>query len=480
MPETKTGPAVVVGSGPNGLAAAITLAQAGLPVTVYEKNELIGGACRSSELIKPGYVHDIGSAVHPLAVASPFFRGLPLEKYGLKWIVPGAALAHPFDDGTAVLINKSIADTASMLDLADEKAYRRLMDPLVNQWEELVNEVMQFPRFSISHPFLMLNFGRRALYSVTGLAGRLFNGNRARAVIAGLGVHSVMSLERRASIAAGLILAVAAHTTGWPLPEGGSQKITNALASHLIELGGSIITNNEIQSLAQLSPVQLCMLDVTPQQFLTIAQEHLPNLYKQKIKNYKYGPGVFKVDWILDEPIPWKAKDCLTAGTVHLGGSLEEIFAAEGDVWRGRNPEKPFVILAQPSIFDQTRVNGTGHIVWGYCHVPNNSSFNITNQIELQIERFAPGFKDRIIARHIMYPSDIQKDNPNCIEGDITGGAQSLRRMVFPEFSYETPITNVFLCSATTPPGPGVHGICGVRAAHFALRKKLVQNIINS
>jgi len=475
MPETKTGNAIVVGSGPNGLAAAITVAQAGLPVTIYERNEVIGGACRSSEFIKPGYIHDISSAVHPLAIASPFFRELTLEEYGLKWIVPKAALAHPFDDGTAVLLYSSVAETASMLDGADEKAYRRLMDPLVNQWEELVTEVMQFPRFSIRHPFAMLYFGRWALCSATGLARNLFDGARARALIAGLGVHSVMSLEQRASIAAGLILAILAHTTGWPLPEGGSQRITNALASHLTKLGGSIITNNEIQSLEQLPPYQLLMLDVTSWQFLNMAEQQLPGLYKRKLKNYRYGPGVFKVDWILNGPIPWKAKGCQTAGTVHLGGYLEEIAAAERDVSQGRHSEKPFVLLAQPSLFDQTRVEGSGHIIWGYCHVPNRSSFDMTERIESQIERFAPGFKDRIIARHIMYPSDLQKDNPNCIDGDIIGGAQSLRRMFLPEVSYETPISNVFLCSATTPPGPGVHGICGVRAAQFALRKlKLV------
>jgi phytoene dehydrogenase-like protein len=471
MFDSKAGPAIVIGSGPNGLAAAITLAQAGLPVTVYERNEVIGGACRSSELIKSGFLHDIGSAVHPLAIASPFFRKLPLEEYGLKWIVPTAALAHPFDDGTAVLLNRSVAETASMLDSADGKAYQRMMNPLLSHWEELVTEVMQFPRFPMHHPFMMLDFGQRALCSAKGLAEKLFKGTRARAVIAGLGAHSVMSLERRASIAAGLVLAAAAHTTGWPLPEGGAQEITNALASHLTKLGGSIITGNEVQSLEELPPYQLLMLDVTPKQFLSLADQQLPDFYKRRLKNYKYGPGVFKVDWILDGPVPWKAKECQTAGTVHLGGCLEEIAAAERDVWQGRHSEKPFVLLVQTSLFDQTRVKTTGHIVWGYCHVPNGSSLDMTRRIEAQIERFAPGFKDRIIGRHVMYPSDLQKDNPNCIGGDITGGAQSLRRMVFPGVSHETPINNIFLCSATTPPGPGVHGMCGVRAAHLAARK---------
>ncbi len=471
MPDIKTEPAIVVGAGPNGLAAAITLAQAGLPVTVYERNEVIGGACRSSELIQPGYVHDIGSAVHPLAVASPFFRKLPLEENGLKWIVPGAAMAHPFDDGTAVLLKSSLSETASMLDRADEKAYRKLMELLVTKWDELVNEVLQLPRFTIRHPFLMLNFGRRALLSAKGLARRQFSGARARAVIAGLGVHSVMDLNRRGSIAAGLVLGAAAHAIGWPIPEGGSQNIVDALAGYLRELGGKIIRDTEIKSLEQLLPYRLVMLDVTPRQFLGMAEQHLPDSYKRKLRNYKYGPGVFKVDWILDGPVPWKAEECRDAGTVHIGGSLDEIVAAERDVWQGEHSEKPFVILTQPSLFDSTRVDGEGHIAWAYCHVPAGSSLYMTERIEAQVERFAPGFKERIIARCVMDTSEIEKDNPNCISGDITGGAQSLRRTVFPEVSYETPINNVFLCSATTPPGPGVHGICGYRAAHLALKK---------
>jgi phytoene dehydrogenase-like protein len=470
MPETKTGDAIVVGSGPNGLAAAITLAEAGLHVTVYERNEVIGGACRSSELIQPGYVHDIGAAVHPLAVASPFFQRLPLEEYGLKWVVPQSALAHPFDDGTAVVLNRSIAETASILDGADVRTYQRLMNPLVRRWSELATEVIMFPRlFRI--PLTTIGFGWHALSSATGLAKSLFKGTRARALIAGLGVHSVMNLEQRGSVAAGLVLAVAAHATGWPIPEGGSQRITNALAGHLSKLGGNIITGSEVQSLDQLLPYKVLTLDVTPQQFLNIAEQQLPDSYKSKLKNYKYGPGVFKVDWILDGPIPWKVKDCQDAGTVHLGGCLEEITTAEKAVWNNHHPEKPFVILAQPSLFDQTRVEGSGHIIWGYCHVPNSSSFDMTERIESQIERFAPGFKERIIARHVMYPSDIQKDNPNCIGGDITGGAQSMRRLIFPEISYSTPIPNVFLCSASTPPGPGVHGMCGKRSANLALRK---------
>jgi phytoene dehydrogenase-like protein len=471
MTDSHPKDAVVVGSGPNGLSSAIILAQAGLKVTVYEKNKTAGGACRSSELIKPGFIHDIGSAIHPLAMVSPIFRKLRFEEYGLKWIVPDYALAHPFDDGTAVLLSRSVEETASMFGLSDAKSYRNLMDPLVNQWEEIVNVVMQFPRFSIRHPLLMLHFGRRALCSATGLA-HIFNEPRARAVIAGLGVHSVMSLEQPGSIAAGLVLAMAAHTSGWPLPQGGSSNITKAMTAYLISLGGNIITNSEVTSLDHLPPHQLLMLDITPKQFLDISGNKLPDSYKHRLVQYTYGPGVFKVDWILDGPIPWKAQECLKAGTVHLGGNIEEIIAAERDVREGRDPEKPFVLLAQPSLFDRTRTTGTGQVAWGYCHVPNGSGFDMTEKIEAQIERFAPGFKERIIARYVMLPSDIEKDNPNCIGGDITGGAQSLRRIVAPKVSYNTPINDVFLCSAATPPGPGVHGMCGVRAAKLALSKK--------
>ena len=463
--------AIVVGSGPNGLAASITLAEAGIPVTVYERNRVIGGACRSAELINPDYLHDIGSAIHPLAVVSPFFQKLPLKDHGLNWITPPAAVAHPFDDGTAVLVKGPVSETASMLDSCDKESYQRLMRPMVDKWLEIVSEVMYFPRISTHHPLTLLSFGYRAMRSAIGLAESFFTGSRARALIAGLGAHSVMSLERRASAAAGLVLAAAAHTTGWSIPEGGTQRITDALSSYLIKLGGDIITNNEVHSLDQLPPYEILMLDITPNQFMNMAKKHLPCSYKRRLNNYKYGPGVFKLDWILDGPIPWKAKECLVAGTVHLGGSLEEIANAERDVWSKHQPEKPFVILAQPSLFDRTRARGSGHIVWAYSHVPNGSPFDMTGRIEAQIERFAPGFKERIIARHVMYPSDLEKDNPNCIGGDITGGAQNMRRLIFPEVSYNTPLANVFLCSASTPPGPGVHGMCGERSASLALKK---------
>jgi len=453
------------------MAAAITLAQSGLAVTVYEKNEIIGGTCRSLELIKRGCFHDIGSAVYPLVLASPFFQKLPLEEFGLKWMMSPLAAAHPFDDGTAAVISRSIAETSSTLDRNDGKAYIRLMTPLANQSQILINEIMQFPKIPFRHPFLMLDFGRRALCSTTWMAKNLFKGERARAVIAGLGAHSVMRLEKPASFASGFMLAVAAHTTGWPFPEGGSQKITEALAGYLNKLGGKIFTSSEMQSMEQLPNYDLLMLDVTPQQFLKMAEQRLPDSYKHKLGKYEYGPGVFKGDWIMDGPIPWKARECHSANTVHIGGYLEEIAASERDVHLRRHPEKPFVFLTQPSLFDHTRTNSSEHIVWGYCHVPKGSSFDMTGRIESQIERFAPGFKDRILARHIMSPSDMEQDNPNCVGGDITGGSQSLKKLLMTAVSYETPIENVFLCSSSTPPSPGVHGMCGFRAAQKAIRK---------
>jgi len=470
MGERSSREAIVVGAGPNGLAAAITLAEAGIPVTVYERNSVIGGACRSAELISPGHLYDIGSAVHPLAVVSPFFRELPLKENGLNWITPPAAVAHPFDDGTAVLVNRAVSETASMLDRYDRASYKRLMNPMVDKALDLVGEVFYFPRISINHLCILFRFGFHAIRSTAGLAESVFAGDRARALIAGLGAHSVMSLEHRASVAAGLVLAVLAHSTGWPIPEGGSQRITDALSSYLIKQGGDVFTNHEVQSISQLPPWNILILDVTPHQFLKMAKQQLPDSYKRKLIKYQYGPGVFKLDWILDGPIPWKARECLDAGTVHLGGSFEEIAAAEEASWNNHHPEKPFVILAQPSLFDHARAKGSRHIVWAYSHVPKGSTFDMTGSIEAQIERFAPGFNERIITRRVTHPADLEKDNPNCIGGDITGGTQSLRRLVFPAISYHTPISNVFLCSASTPPGPGVHGMCGVRAANLALQ----------
>jgi phytoene dehydrogenase-like protein len=462
--------AIVIGAGTNGLSAAITLARAGLDVTIYEKNEVIGGACRSLELIKEGVVHDAGSAVHPMVLASPFFQSLPLSEYGLKLITSPAVMAHPLDDGTAVIVYKSIEQTSSNIGGTDAKAYLKLMTPMVERFQILINEIMQFPKIPLRHPFLMLNFGRRALLPAKWLAESSFKGARARAVFAGMGAHSVMGLEQVASSASGFMLTLAAHANGWPIPEGGAQKITDAMAGYFKALGGNIISGCEVKNFEQLPAHEILMIDVTPMQFSKIAASQLPDTYKKKLDKYQYGPGVFKMDWILNSPIPWKAIECNKAATVHIGGCMEDIVNAEKEVHAGRPPEKPFVFLVQPSLFDDKRARNSEQVVWGYCHVPNGSIFDMTGRIESQIERFAPGFKERIIARHVMYPSDMESDNANCIGGDITGGAQSLKKLVLPSISYKTPLKNVFMCSSSTPPSAGVHGMCGYRAALAAIR----------
>ncbi len=463
--------AAVVGSGPNGLAAAIALARAGLEVTVYEKHEIIGGGCRSQELIQKGYIHDICSTVHLQVKLSPFFQKLPLQDFGLKWVTPPFALANPFDDGTASVVSQSMSESVENLDSIYQKAYEGLICPLAKQSQELMDEIMQFPCIPLRHPFLMLQFGIRALTPTTELAASLFKGRRARALVAGMGAHSGMQLEQRGSFASGLLMCITAHSDGWPFPEGGSQKTVNALAGYLNSLGGKILTGYEVKSLEQLPAYDLVLLDITPRQFMHMAEKQLPSSYISKLQNYKYGCGAFKCDWILDGPIPWKASECSRANTVHLGGYLEEIATAEREVTQQKHPQRPFVILTQPSLFDPSRAGGAGHIVYAYCHVPNGSTFDMTERIEDQIERFAPGFRDRIIGRHTMSTADLEKHNPNCVGGDFLGGAQSLKKLILPELSYETPIKNAFLCSSSTPPSPGVHGMCGFRAAQTAIKK---------
>lgn len=463
--------AVVIGSGPNGLAAAVTLAEAGIHVTVYEQNSEIGGACRSAEIIRPGFINDIGAAVHPLALVSPFFRKLPLAQYGLKWLVPEIAMAHPFDDGTAAALYKSISDTSATLGQEDRDSYTRLMSPIAANGQDLIDEVLYLPHVKIQRSLALINFGTKAIRSVNGLAQKWFRGDRAKGLVAGLGVHSVMDLNSAGSMAPGLVLAVAAHIAGWPLPQGGSQKIPDALSNYLYERGGQIVTNLKIESLEDVEPYDLLMMDLVPEQIIRVAKTYLPDSYTDRLRQYDYGPGVFKIDWILSEPIPWKAWECRHSPTVHIGGYLEEIASAEHEVMIGKIPERPFVFLVQPTVIDSTRTTQEGHIAWGYCHVPNGSRTNMMNKIERQIERYAPGFSEIITARYIMFPEDVQKMDPNCIGGDITAGRQSLKRMIFPELSCNTPLDNVFICSAATSPGPGVHGMCGIRAAHTSLSR---------
>jgi phytoene dehydrogenase-like protein len=462
--------AVVVGSGPNGLAAAITLARAGRSVTVYEAQSTIGGGTRSEALTLPGFLHDVCSAIHPLALASPFFKTVPLEEHGLQLIQPPAPLGHPLGDG-AVMLERSVAATARSLGL-DERSYRGLFDPLVRASDALASDTLgplRVPR----HPLAMARFGVNAVRSAKGLARR-FETPQARALIAGIAAHSMLALDRPITAAYALVLAMLGHAVGWPIPRGGSQKIADALTDHLAILGGKVVTDHRIASLDEVSSAPIVILDVTPRQLLDIAGDRLPPSYKRQLTRFRYGPGVFKVDWALDGPIPWRDERCLRAGTVHLGGTFEEIAGSESAVAAGHPPEKPYVLLAQQSLFDAERAPEGKHAVWTYCHVPNASTFDMTDRIAAQIERFAPGFRDRILARSVMMPQDLQRHDENYVGGDINGGLQSFgqlwTRPVRKLVPYLTPVDGVFICSSSTPPGGGVHGMCGYFAARVALR----------
>ncbi len=455
---------VVIGSGPNGLAAAIELARAGRKVTVFEANSRIGGGTRSDELTLPGFVHDLCSAVHPMALPSPCFERYPLAAHGLEWIHPGAPLAHPLDDGTAVVLERSVDATAANLG-EDGAAWRRLMGPLAAAWPTLRRELMMPLLRAPRHPLLMARFGMQALRSARGLAEGHFRGVRARALFAGIAGHSFLPLEEGASAAIGMALAVAAHGSGWPIPRGGSQRIADALAGYLRSLGGEIVTSHAVTELPE-APIVMC--DITPRQLLAMAGERLPAGYRSALEAYRYGPGIFKMDWALDAPAPWRAAECARAATIHLGGTFDEIAQ-----WERGYTGAPFILLAQPSLFDDSRAPAGKHTVWAYCHVPQGSSADMTDAIEGQIERFAPGFRDRILARSVEYTGDLERRNANLIGGAITGGANDLRQSIFrPTPSlYRTPLRGVFLCSAATPPGGGVHGMCGFHAAQAALRR---------
>ncbi len=476
--------AVVVGAGPNGLAAAITLARAGRSVLVFEARETVGGGCRSGELTLPGYVHDICSAIHPLALGSPFFRTIPFEDYGLDWIQPPAALAHPLPDGTAALLERSIAATGAYLG-EDADAYRRLIAPLAADWDILADGSLGplRPIHQALHPFASLvlaRFGLAALASARGLAERRFRSEQARALFAGISAHAMLPLEHPITAGFGLLLATSAHAVGWPIPRGGSQRIVDALADYLRSLGGEIVTGVEVKALDALPSARAILCDITPRQLLRIAGDRLPDGYRRRLEGYRYGPGVFKLDLALDGPIPWQAAECVQAGTVHVGGTLAEIAASERAVWRGVIPEQPFVLLAQQSLFDPTRAPQGKQTVWAYCHVPSGSTCDMTERIEAQIERFAPGFRDRILARHTMNASEMEQYNANYIGGDINGGVQDLRQFFtrpLPTLDianpYATPVRGLYLCSSSTPPGGGVHGMCGYFAAQAALRERM-------
>jgi phytoene dehydrogenase-like protein len=467
--------AVIVGAGPNGLAAAITLARQGWSVLLLEARDTIGGGVRSAELTLPGFTHDICSAIFPLSVASPFLRSLPLEGHGLEWVHPAAPVAHPLAGGRAVVLERSLDETVQALG-ADGPRYRDLVEPFVEGWQGLVDDVLGPLPIPPKHPVQLARFGLSALRSASGLARGAFRGEHARAAFAGNAAHSIMPLEAPGTAAAGLLMSIFAHTVGWPLARGGSGQLANALQAYFCSLGGAVVTGFPVESLDQLPPARAVLLDVTPTQFSEIAAERLPSSYRRQLARYRYGPGVFKVDYALDGPVPWSAGECARAATVHLGGTLEEIAAAEAAVWRGEHPEKPFVLFVQQSPFDPSRAPAGKHTAWAYCHVPNGSTVDMTARIEAQIERFAPGFRDLVLARHTYNTRQMQDHNPNYIGGDIIGGVQDLRQLYFrPVVStnpYATPLKGVYLCSSSTPPGGGVHAMCGYHAARAVLRAK--------
>jgi phytoene dehydrogenase-like protein len=463
--------AIVVGSGPNGLSAAITLQREGLSVLLIEGKENIGGGMRSAALTLPGFTHDICSAIHPMAVLSPFFSSLPLAKHGLEYIYPDTAAAHPFDDGTAAALKQNINETAASLG-ADEQAYLQLVETLVRDWPRIVNDTLA-PLHFPAHPLLMARFGVHAMQPATWLAKK-FSTEKARGLWAGMSAHAIQPLSNTATSAIGLVLMAAAHLQGWPVPKGGAIAIGNALAAFFVSLGGKIETNFYVHSLDQLPSAHAVLFDVTPKQLLQIAGHQFSSLYKWQLQRYRYGMGVFKVDWALDAPIPFTAQECRRAGTVHIGNTFAEIAANEQLTSNGGHPEKPFVLLAQQSLFDASRAPAGEHTAWAYCHVPNGSQKDMTEAIEKQIERFAPGFRERILAKHTMNTHEIEEYNPNYIGGDINGGIIDIRQLftrpALRRSPYTTSAKGIYICSSSTPPGGGVHGMCGHHAARKALK----------
>lgn len=462
---------VVVGSGPNGLAAAIALAQMGLKVLVIEEKSTIGGGTRSEELTLPGFIHDVCSSIHPLGVGSPFFRTLPLGEYGLDWIHPDAPLAHPFEDGSCAMLERSLEKTAEGLG-RDGGAYRRLMQPFEQRWGEL-EETFLGPLRIPRHPMLVARFAWKGLRSAKALVRSCFRTQQARGFFAGLAAHSILPLDRAITAALGMVLGIAGHVHGWPMPRGGSQSIATALAGYLLALGGKIETGRKIHTLADLPSCRAVLFDQTPRQILTMAGDALSEGYRRQLEKYRYGPGVFKMDWALSDPIPWMAKECLRAGTVHLGGDFESIAASERAAWDGRHAERPYVLLAQHSLFDPSRAPEGKHTAWAYCHVPHGSGEDMSERIEDQIERYAPGFRDCILAKSTKNCIQMQAFNGNYIGGDIIGGVQDLgqlfTRPVWKLNPYATSNPKLFICSSSTPPGGGVHGMCGYHAANVVL-----------
>jgi phytoene dehydrogenase-like protein len=463
--------AVVVGSGPNGLAAAILLQQQGLSVLVLEGKSSIGGGLRSAELTLPGFVHDICSAVHPLAVGSPFFQTLPLADHGLEFIYPPVAAAHPLDGGVASLLEGTVEETAGRLG-ADAAVYRRLLGPVVRDWPMLAPELLaplHFPK----DPLTLARFGLKGLPSATWLAGK-FRTREARALLAGMAAHGMQPLTNWLTAAITLVFLTTGHTKGWPIPRRGSMAIANALAGYFLSLGGWIETGVYVRSLSQLPSSRCLLLDMTPRQLLQLGGHRWSSLYRWQLERYRYGMGVFKIDWALAEPIPFLAEGCRLAGTVHIGGDFEEIAASEAATARGLIAERPFLLLAQPSVFDPSRAPEGRHTAWAYCHVPNGSREDMTDRIERQVERMAPGFRERVLARHVYDTAQMEEYDPNYIGGDINGGSmdigQFFTRPALRWSPYRTSTRGIYICSSSTPPGGGVHGMCGYHAARQALK----------
>ncbi len=464
--------AVIVGSGPNGLSAAVALARAGVHVTVLEGAATLGGSARTEAVTLPGFLHDMGSAVFPLGIASPFFRSLPLQQHGLQWIEPDVPLAHPLDGGDAVGLLHDLDATVELLG-SDGPAWRKLVQAVVRAWPAFVGDTLSPLLHWPANPLLLANFGLHALLPAQRLAQKVFHTERTRALFAGLAGHANVPLHMAASSAPGLVLGAAAHSTGWPIAGGGAQAISNALASVLRELGGEIYTDHPVTSLQELPKADAVLLDVTPRQFLHLAGDQIPPAKQEPYRKFQTSPGICKLDWALSAPIPWTADLCRRAGTVHLGSSLSAIVASEQDAWDGRESSEPYVLLSQPSLFDPSRAPQGQHTAWAYCHVPNDSSSDFTSRIEAQIERYAPGFQQAILARSTRTAPQMEHWNPNLLGGDVSGGAMTLsqivRRPTLPP--YFTALPGIFLCSSSTPPGGGVHGMCGYLAAIAAASK---------
>lgn len=463
--------AIIVGAGPNGLAGAITLQQQGLRTLLLEAKPTIGGGMRSAELTLPGFVHDICSAVHPLGAGSPFFRQLDLQAFGLEFVHPPVLAAHPLDDGSAGALYHSFDDTAAALG-ADESAYRSLLGGLYRDWPQIDKDVLG-PLRMPSHPLMMAKFGLTALRRASDIVKR-FNTQQARGLWAGIAGHSMLPLDHYTTAAAGCVLMLAGHHHGWPIPKGGSQSMATALAGLYQSLGGTIQTDTYVKSLDELPASKAVLFDLSPKQLVSIAGQQFSSIYLKQLKRFRYGMGVFKIDWALDGPVPFTNEACRNAGTVHLGNTFEEIAHAEKAVWNGQHPEKPFVLLAQQSLFDHSRAPEGKHTAWAYCHVPSGAEKDMTAAIEAQVERFAPGFRDRILQRHTMNARQMEAYNPNYVGGDINGGVlditQLFTRPALRLSPYRTSAKGIYLCSASTPPGGGVHGLCGHHAAQRVLK----------